>query len=180
MNPSALSHSERLEYMRALVDTEEEFFAPILARAKEQDEQAEHARAEARERRGMPTQNRLHHAALHEAGHAVVAALSGAGVLGCLIRDDGSGACWVQGSDDMVCLAGAGAARLAGHVTAEPSSSDRALIRGNRREATLASFDAQDLLAENWRKVERLAGMLVDLGYVSGQLVHEITGSGYA
>ena len=180
--PSGLSRVERGRILAKLLVENDRLFEVIEAKAAERDSEIARARQDAVERRGAPPQRSVTLAAMHEAAHGIVSAISGVRVFGCLIRANGTGTCWVEQSDDNDAghLAGAVAERLAGHLTAEPSRTDRALIRGSTREATLARFDAQDLLGDNWGRVTRLADMLIEHGYVSGQLVHEVAGSGYA
>ena len=179
--PSGLSCAERGRILEKLLLENDRLFEAIEASAAKRDREIARARQDAVERRGAPPQQNVTLAATHEAGHAVVSAICGVKVVGCLIRANGTGTCWVEPSDDndVGHLAGAVAERLAGNVTAEPSATDRALIRGDRWSVARSGFDAEDLLAENWKKVERVAHMLVTHGYVSGQLVHEAAGSGY-
>lgn len=181
LNPSGLSYEERRELLQELEQQGDRIFARIEAKAAQRDSEIDRARREAKERRGAPVQRGVELAALHEAGHAVLAALAGAEVQGVAVfAASGGGVCWTQGGRNEAFLGGAEAEKLAGHIHAQPSTADLELVRGSGRDATLAAFQAQDLLGAHWKKVERLAEMLIHHGYVSGQLVHDVAGAGYA
>ncbi|MEX1258403.1 MAG: hypothetical protein WEG36_12360 [Gemmatimonadota bacterium] len=138
----------------------------------------EQARREARGRRGAPLQESLRLSAYHEAGHAIVAVVTGGVVHGAAIYGTGGGSCWIRAGDtdrDPAYLAGAVSESFAGGFGARPSGPDLALIRGGRAVAP-SRFIAEDLVSRHWREIERLASALLAAGFVDGETIHAIAG----
>lgn len=138
----------------------------------------ERAKAAARARRGQAVPESLRLTALHEAAHAVVALALGDAVTGVLVDPDGrSGVTWLAPGHGggAAAMAGAVAEQFAGHGGAQPSPSDLRLApAGSAR--SLVTFDAEEILAHNYERVEALAGALIRLGYVDGTHVEAHVG----
>lgn len=99
------------------------------------------ARARARLRSDPP--RRLRMVSAHEAGHAIAAIAAGRTVAGALIRDDGSGVCWIEPGPhgaDTIAAAGAAASRMAGQLGARPSPADALTSSGSARPSLKGSY----------------------------------------
>ena len=170
------------ERVRALAEVKaegERTFARIEARESAKSVAIDQARRDAQCRKGRAPPEELRLTAFHEAGHAVVSARAGVGVFGCAVFDGGGGVTWTERSEsnDAGHLAGAIAERFAGRPDARPSAADLGLMRGGLRENILAGFEAEEILAKEWRRVERLAEELLALGFVPGDVVHQVAGA---
>lgn len=161
----------------AELDVQEAQHLADIAEDQIRDQRIHEAQHAARARRGRAAIKEVQLASLHESGHVVVALATGRVVVGALVDAGGSGVTWYLSGHGAGPPAhgGAIAERFAGQEGARLSDSDRAgAARGGH--AMLDQFAAEDIVAENYAKVEELSEALIERGFVDDVLIKSIVG----